>query len=258
MHVNSSVAICMPEVELDDGGAYRASPAQSWIYDNWLRLIDRVKGIAGDKVLISVGDMCEGDKKDQTYQIITRNPATVVKAALDILKPMTSAVDSTFVVRGTAAHVGKSGNLEEIAAYSLDKVRTTDSGLSSFYHLPLSVDDVLIDTAHHCTMGRLPWTRNSSADRYAHQVFAEYSQSDRRPPHLVFRGHQHRWADSYDANPKTRVVCLPAWTLATEYTNKIAPGALAEIGAAIVYCDDGKYEIEKFKVEPRKPIWVVA
>ena len=35
VHAGSAVALCPPQVPLDDGGMYCASKAQSWLWENW-------------------------------------------------------------------------------------------------------------------------------------------------------------------------------------------------------------------------------
>ena len=35
IHAGSAVALAPPTVPLDDGGIYRASKAQCWLWDNW-------------------------------------------------------------------------------------------------------------------------------------------------------------------------------------------------------------------------------
>ena len=35
LHAGSTVAICPPRVQLDDGGEYHASKAQRWLWERW-------------------------------------------------------------------------------------------------------------------------------------------------------------------------------------------------------------------------------
>jgi hypothetical protein len=259
-HVNSCVGLSPRTVTLDDGGTYLSSPGQSWIWDNWQALIERAAELRKTReiVLVSNGDLCEGDKHDRSYQIITKNPSTIVKMTTEAIAPLVQIASGVFFVRGTAAHVGKSGNLEDLTADGFDStVRPETNGAASWFYLPLEVEGVRFDIAHHATMGGLPWTRAGNVSRYASRIFYEYSATGRAIPHLVVRSHMHRWGDSYDAAP-CRVLFTPAWTLASEFINKIAPGALAEIGAVFIHCEDGKYEVEKFEIKPQRRVWVVA
>ena len=36
LHAGSTVALCPPKVQLDDGGKYEASKAQLWLWECWL------------------------------------------------------------------------------------------------------------------------------------------------------------------------------------------------------------------------------
>jgi 3',5'-cyclic AMP phosphodiesterase CpdA len=253
LHINSTVALCKPSVQLDDGQEVKISKAQRWFWDNWLDLMERVDAYKPD-VLIINGDTLEGDTKKRSYQLITRNPATIVGIGSETLEPLVSKVPAVYFIRGTGAHGGKSGFLEEDLARDFDnsvKVR------NNFSHWSLNViaDGVRISAAHHATMGGLPWTKANAANALAARIQFQYSQDGERAPDIVLRGHVHRWGDSYDAY-RTRAIVTPCWSLATEHIHKIAPDTLPECGAVFITCDAGKYEVEKIKYEPKGRVWV--
>ena len=43
LHVNSTVAVCPPVVMLDDGGEYRASKPQRWLWREWVKFWGAVR-----------------------------------------------------------------------------------------------------------------------------------------------------------------------------------------------------------------------
>jgi hypothetical protein len=174
--------------------------------------------------------------------------------AANVLDSLLAGAGCTYVVRGTEAHVGKSANLEESLAGDIGAVECPETKARSWWSLYLNIEGVRLDIAHHTNMGGLPWTAPSAAQKLAARVMFEYSDRGDRPPALVIRSHVHRWGDSYDAH-RTRAIFTPAWTLATSYTNRIAPGAIADIGALILHIDGGKIEVEKFRAEGIKRIW---
>ena len=253
LHINSTVALCKPSTFLDDGQEVKITKAQRWFWDNWCDLIERVDTFKPD-ILIVNGDALEGDTKQRSYQLITRNPTTIVSIGSETLEPLVSKIPAVYFVRGTGAHGGKSGYLEESLAKDFDNSVKLGKNYSH-WSLNLIVDGVRISAAHHTTMGGLPWTRPNAANAMAAKVQFQYSQDGERPPDLVLRGHVHRWADSYDAY-KTRAIVTPCWTLATEHTQKIAPDTLPECGAVFITCDSGKYDAEKIKYEPKGRVWV--
>ena len=249
-HIGSTVALCKPTVELDDGGTYHASRAQRVLYTTWHKLIDMVKP---DTTVILNGDLVETDTKHRSYQIITRNRTTLRRLANDVLDELVSKCAAVYVIRGTEAHAGKSASMDDAIGEDFDAPGHT-AGSHSWWYLPLEVEGVRLDIAHHASMSGLPWNKNS-ANILASKIMFSAADRGERPPNLVIRSHMHRWSDSYDTFG-TRALQLPAWTFATAHTERINPGAIAEIGAAFVTIDKGAYEIDKFKAEPEKRLWV--
>lgn len=217
-------------------------------------MLDRVLSKKdGDLYTVINGDAVEGDAKRRSWQTISRNPATVLGLAADIFDPLAKASAGLFFVRGTGAHVGKSAHLEEQLAADLDGQVCPETGAHSWYHLPLEVEGVRLDIAHHpgIGVGRNPWTAFNSINTLASRMLFEHANAGRQLPHLVIRSHNHTYRDSLD-NYRVRAITLPAWTLATEYIQQIQPGALADIGAVLVHCSAGYYEVEviRFKAQP--------
>ena len=252
LHIASTVALCKPSVDLDDGGTYQISKGQRWLWGNWLDFLERVEQAKPD-ILIFNGDTIEGDLKSRSNQLITRNKTNALKIAADTLDPLCKLAPARYFIRGTAAHIGKSGSIEEDLAKDLGGTRI-DKNYSQ-WELFLDVDGVKIHATHHCSMGTVPWTRKYSATSLAAKISLEYAMNREYAPHLSVRGHMHRWGDSYDAYP-TRVLMLPGWTIASEYIHRISPDTLAEIGGAIIRCSAGNLEVEKIEYKPKGRTWV--
>jgi hypothetical protein len=255
-HTGSTVAICPPVVNLDDGGTYHASRSQRFLWDSWLDLIDRAAKYK--PTLILNGDLIEGDKKDRSYQVITRNETNLLSIGADVFDPLAQMCGAVYVVRGTMAHVGKSANLDDAVGRDLGAVppEKRKGGASSWWSLNLKVEGRRVAIAHHASMGGQPWTSPDAARKLAARLQFEASQNEDVLPDIVFRSHVHQWADSYDAH-RVRVVFLPAWTFATEYVHRIAPDAIAQIGAALLHVDGRRYEIEKIEYKPGGRKWQV-
>src|SRR3972149_9686768 len=90
-HINSTVGLSTPSVTLDDGGEYRASKGQRWLWHNWLDFWDTVTELVTrhDAKVWTVfnGDLVEGDGKNRSTQLITQNDTTVMSMALDAIRP---------------------------------------------------------------------------------------------------------------------------------------------------------------------------
>ena len=267
LHAGSTVALCPERVTLDDGGEHLASKAQRWLWSNWIDFWQRVKEARGrnDGLLLVVnGDLTEGDHH-RTTQILSGNPtaqATVVNEDLRI--PLALKPTGIAIIRGTEAHVGPSAAFEERIAVGLRKdgwpvYRDEDTGTCSHWHLPMTVNGVRLDFAHHGKYGTRPSTKLNTVAALAFDIFTTHALDGRPHPHLAFRSHMHQHADTHDLYP-TRLVQTAAWQLKTAYVHRInTMGKLSDIGGYIVACEGGRYELESVLYRPAAPVaWKVA
>ena len=260
-HIGSTVALCPPRVQLDDGGSYHQSPGQRWLWQGWIKFNAWARELSQGYKPIAVfnGDLAELDTKRRTNQLVNPNKATILSMIADTLEPLTRWTDSLYFIRGTAAHTGKSGWIEEVAA-DYDTTIWQSDGIKSHYQVRLNADGVRLDIAHHASMGNMARTAKNAANQLAHDTMNDYAFALHAPlPHIVIRSHNHRWADSWD-NFETRAICLPCWSMATEYIYRLGKyNGQADIGGVVVLCDAGEYEVHKFKLEPMKGrVWVKA
>jgi hypothetical protein len=214
---------------------------------------------SGELYTVINGDAVDGDIKNRSLQMITRNPASLMEMTADLLQPIAAQSEGLFMIRGTAAHVGPSAHLEESIAKDLDAVVCPETGAHSWGSLPLEVDGVLLDIAHHpgIGVGRNPWMAHNSIHTLAARVLFEYANDLRQIPNLVIRSHNHTYRDSRD-DYRVRAITLPAWTLKTEYINMLNPSGVSDIGAVLVNCSAGYYECEVFLRQSRPaPVYSV-
>ena len=257
LHSGSTIGICPPVLELDDGGTYHASPGQRWLWARWQEAIEDVYKLPGEKVCIANGDICEIDSKARSHQVITRNKATIQKIAADTLAPMVDQAKSVYVIRGTAAHTGKSAWAEEAIANDLNAVKSAHS--ASWWHLRLSCEGVRFDIAHHASMSGSFMSEKNAPNRLAVDALYRYRvEMDAPAPHVLLRSHNHRYADS-GGNYPLFAVSLPAWTLATEFIYRIGKeNTTADIGLVAFICDRGKYEYRVFRYPlESKRLWTL-
>jgi len=256
-HIRSTVGLCPPQgCPLDDGGTYMPSKAQQWLWQSWVAFwgqVDKVRREEGaDLYEIYNGDLIDGEHHG-TPQISTKNLADEQELALACLAPALSlAPNYVFVVRGTEAHVGKSGEREEMIARRIEAEKDPQ-GNASWWQLTLQINGSILQFAHHGRIGYRPWTRANAAQMLAAELTIDHSSSPYAPQLAVF-SHHHQVADSYDNYP-VRVIQTPAWQLATAYVHRIKPGALASIGGLVIICREGEYSVEKviYKPEREKP-----
>ena len=252
MHTNSTVGLCPPRFQLDDGGEYVASKAQRWLWRNWVHYWARVQVKAEElnaKVItVFAGDVYDGDHHN-TPQIVTRNLSDMKRLAWQVLERGVQMSEQVYVIRGTVSHVGEGGWLEESLANDLDNA-VHDETSASWWHLPLIVNGVFFDIGHPRQRGQLPWTASNWANRFAVETMLDYYGT--RCPDVVIRAHRHKIISSDSERRGPRVFGLPAFQLATGYVHGFKPGALADIGGMIFVCQDGRYEYEMVRYEPKR------
>lgn len=247
MHINSTVALCPPGVDLDDGGTYHPSPEQRWLWRNWIDFWQRAANQPGRRIAVLDGDLVELDTKRRSVQLVSANKATIKRMVLRAIEPVLDAVDNVIIIRGTPAHSGKGAWIEEALAQDLDNVIRGEHS-ASHYHLRASIGGVRLDIAHHAPMGRMPWSRNTGANSLAARLLWYYRiDMHKSPPHLAVRAHNHQSAVGYASagGDCIEVRYLAAWTLATEYTYRAGfENSLADIGGLVVRIKDGRHECE--------------
>lgn len=257
-HCGSTLGLCPPEgVRLDDGGTYRPSKAQKWVWRCWEEYWGRADALrkqhSADLYCCYNGDLFEGDHH-HTSQIISRNPEPQAYIADRVFGvPRALSPTATFIIRGTEAHVGPSGASEEAFARSLKAEPDPVSGKWSWWHLRQELHGVLLDFQHHGRMGQRPWTESNVVSLLAAQIFYEHARRKQRYPDLAIRSHHHRHADSGDAHP-VRVIQTPAWQLKTAHAHKVAADSLADVGGIfIIIQPDGRWEVLKSLFFPGLP-----
>lgn len=259
-HCGSTVALCPPVVELDDGGEYRASRAQQWLWQCWGDFWEKVEQIRDEVGAESVihalnGDVTEGDHHG-TSQIISRHSGIEQAVAREAMKvPAAVGIDHWFVVRGTESHVGKSGKSEEALAAYLGAEGDPEAQTHSWWHLRMERQGVRLDFAHHGRMGQRPWTKPNVVANLAAEIFYEHAKRGFPHPHLSFRSHLHQFLDTYHVHP-VRVIQTPSWQLKTAYVHKVAAESLADVGGVVVVLKDGRADVRPILFTPnRGAVW---
>ena len=258
LHCGSTVALCPPRVDLDDGGHYEASKAQRWMWERWGHLWDEVER-RRDKLKADLIFVCNGDATDGnhhgTTQILSGNPTAQAAVVNETLRaPMALQPDALFFIRGTEAHVGPSAAYEERIAVGLKKdgrpvITDGETGAASWWKATMEIQGLRLDFAHHGKMGTRSWTKMTAPYSKAFEIWSEYGMRDEEPPHLAVRSHMHRYADTYNAYP-TRLIQTAGWQLATAYVHKIAPDVLADIGGLIITIRDGQLTVDPMLYKP--------
>jgi hypothetical protein len=141
-------------------------------------------------------------------------------------------------IRGTEAHVGKSGQEEERLAKRLGAI-PNEEGQRARYELWLQVGPSgLVHISHHIgTAGSLSY-ESSALMRELSEAYVEAGRWGNVPPSVVIRSHRHRNAEIriQTSHGFATVATTAAWQLKTPFTFKIAGARQAQpqIGATLV------------------------
>jgi len=257
MHIGSTVGLCTPTVELDDGGGYTASKSQRWLWRNWQDYWGQVAALKAEGaqvVALLNGDV--GDRnKHSAYQLVTVNRATLLRMMVDALQPVLDVADHIVIVRGTEAHTGQSAELEEALAKDIGAVPDVQAGTASWWYWEATLEQVRVAAAHHPgTNSMRPWTRGGGANRAAAMTMDSY-YGQRWQPDLAIFNHVHHNEDSYDNHP-LRAIFNRCFSLQTAYDHRSGRGLQRSvIGGLIVTIEDGSYDVDKpaYALPQRRP-----
>lgn len=265
LHVNSTTGLLAGPVRLDDGGYYHPSKKQAWILSCW-RQFNRTVAAIKQRLDLPLWILLKGEladlNKHRTTQLITRNEIDVINMAVECLAPFVDLADYVVILRGTEAHVGASGWIDEAVAKALhDQIlgpRLVPEHINDTYsHFVWrgTIGGVHIHAGHHPgAASRVPHTRGNEANRAASRIFYEYSKINARLhragkpmigwPDLATFGHNHWPADSRDHHP-VRVVITPSWQLNTAFGHKLG-GDTMPIGGNLIHCKGpGRYDLHQ-------------
>lgn len=261
LHGMSTVGLMPLSWRTDDGQTILYSQVQSWLWGKWTGYWQEV-GATKERTGRPVVAVIDGEIVDKNWhpsvQKLTEYEPTLVDVAMDILAPAAAVADVFLVLRGTEAHVGLGGALDELVARRLVEtgrrvVRNREGGYSWRWFWG-KFGGVSMDIAHHPGHGHMrEWTRGGDANRLAASIVMRYAQLELPVPKLTWRGHNHKPVDSADNFP-TRAIITPSWQLATHFGDRIGGGFLP-VGGAITVCENGRYG-EVRKVYSEWPITV--
>jgi len=263
LHVNSAVALMPPKVTLDDGQTVTQSATQRWLWANWLDYWRRT-ALYKRKLDARVIGVINGDWGDinrhSGFQLIEPlNPDVVLQMMVDAIAPLRAVCDEIVVIRGTEAHTGGSGWLENRAAQEIGALRNTAEGTHSWYVWEAEIDGVRLVSSHHPgTNSTVPWTAGNEANRRAARDVYAYAGRDWRPQ-LTLWGHYHHWADSGTTHP-IRAIYNRSWQVKTAFLYRIGRATeVSEIGGLWALCQAGRVNVipQEYQL-PRPTPWTLT
>lgn len=259
-HCGCRLALCPADgLAVDDGGHYRPSRQQKAIWDWWETFwgewVPRVTH--GEPFcVVHNGDAVDGVHHNSTTQV-SHNLADQREAAYRILRPVVELCEGRYYhVRGTEAHVGKSGSDEEELAKRLGAVPNAE-GQYARWDLWKEVGQGLCHFSHHIGTTGSNHYESTAVHKELNEAFTEAGRWGQRPPDIVVRSHRHRCIET--RIPAVRgyasSMVTAGWQLKTPFAYRIAGGrqALPQIGGSLIRQGDEELHTRHCVWTPPRP-----
>jgi hypothetical protein len=249
-HCGCRLGLCPPRVKLDDGGYYEYSKWQREVWRYWREFWDKwvpaaTHGEPWD--LVHNGDAIDGVHHNSTTQV-SHNIQDQILIAYAALAPIVERCKASggkyYHVRGTEAHVGKSGVYEEQLAEKL-KATQNEDGQYSRYELWKNVGGALVHLLHHIGTTSSAAHEASAVNAELTAEYVEAARWNRRPPDYVVRSHRHRYiaVDLDSSRGYAAGLVTPGWQLKTPFAYKVAGARISEpqFGGLIIRQGDQEF-----------------
>ena len=254
LHCGSTSGLCPPVVTLDDGGTYRQSKYQAWLWRLWLEFWTAwVPTVTrGEPYAVVVNDdAIEGNHHGIT-SVISANVSTQSAIALEVLSGPRTRAASFYITRGTEAHDGKACEAVEVLARMLDAKRCGTN--ASWWELDLLLGGRHVNLAHHIGTTSSAAYEASALNRELVAALAEAAQWCQSVPDVLVRSHRHRFAAVELPSRSGSVQCVvtPGWQLQTPFARKIATMRVPQIGGLCLSAEDDGIRVRRRIWAPEK------
>jgi hypothetical protein len=246
LHVGCRLALCHPDgAALDDGGTYMPSPIQRKIWSMWEQFWNEwvPRATHGEPFTVVVnGDAIDGSHHGSTTQW-SQNLEDQGEHCVKIVAPIRDACEGRlYWVRGTEAHVGKSGVEEERIAKRLGAV-PNEQGQHARYELWKRVGESdTVHCLHHIGVTSSSAHETSALNSELSALFVEAGRWGHPPPQVVVRSHRHRSSEVRLPARWGYATCVvtPAWQLRTPFAFKVAGARVTtpQIGGILIRAGD--------------------
>jgi len=253
IHSGCQLALMPPTVTLDSGGKFHQSHLQKKLWEYWKFFwetwVPRVtKG--EPYVIVFNGDAIEGSHHGAVTQI-TQNIKDQVQIAYDLLKPQIDKpkCKGLYFIKGTEAHVGKSGQAEEGLAKALGAI-PDEIGNHARWEMFMRIDKYLAHFTHHTSSTSSASYETTGVWKEFIEACVESARQGFEVPDVIVRSHRHRECTIPVSSSKgSSVVHIsPSWQLKTPFVYKLGMKiASPQIGGSCikVHDEDGVYILKK-------------
>jgi hypothetical protein len=240
-HCGDRLGLCPPQpIPLDDGGEYLPGKYQRLLWDRWEEFWREWVPEACRKEPFAVvvnGDALEGVHHGAVHQI-SANLADQAAVAELVFAPIRDLCEGRlYWIRGTEAHVGKSGQEEERLAKKIQAIPDED-GRAARWELWMAVGSGLVHCMHHIGTSGVSHYESTAIMKELTESFTEAGRWRLRPPDIVVRSHRHRHLEVRIPTGLGYGIsfCTAGWQLKTPFAHRIAGGRVSspQIGGSVI------------------------
>lgn len=244
LHCGSTVALCPPGFDTEEGQTIGLSDWQAWMWDRWRELIGYTKERYGKlDALIVNGDAIDGDHH-RTMQVWSKNLGDHLRAAHHCLQPLAELAERVYVVLGTEVHTH---GLEHALANLLAAERQSKAR-PAFDRLELSIGGNLLVTVHHMPTTSRAWLRGNALGMELANHRLHAAEVGARIPDVLCLAHRHQFGAYTDHAGS--VFATPSWQGPTRYVYRVAPAARWQVGAVFLELEPGHVRLDPFIRRP--------
>ena len=208
----------------------------TWVFDKWVPEVTKGEPY----ILVHNGDALDGVHHGSKTQI-SQNLADQQKIAEACLRPVVERAHTYYHIRGTEAHVGKSGEQEELLARSLG-AKPDAQGHHARWELWLDLHGHLCHFTHHVGTTSASAYESTAVYREMVEAYVDAGRWGRKPPQVVVRSHRHRHIEIRVQTEQGHgiAVVTPGWQLKTPFSYRVAGARQTQpqVGAVLIRVGD--------------------
>ena len=240
-HAGCQLGLFPPSFKLDSGGLYKPSILQRKVWSMWEHFWGEWVPLVTKKepyIVVHNGDAIDGKHHDAVTQI-TQNITDQVAIAEALLRPIVKGnrCAGYYHIRGTEAHVGKSGQAEEQLAKNLGAI-PDEIGNHARWELWMRLNGNLIHFSHHIGCTGSASYESTAVYKEMIEAYVDASRWGKQPPNVIVRSHRHR-AIKVEVPTETGygiALVTPGFQLKTPNTHRFALGrsSMPQIGGILI------------------------
>jgi hypothetical protein len=208
------------------------------LWKSYMSYWSEVKSLAGEydaEIWTVFGGDGTDDNKHSKHGLLTKNISDMISISSATFQPALDLSTKLFYIRGTEAHTGGAGELEELVAKEIGAQEDAHTGRRSRYSMLLNVNKVLQFYAHHPPSTSMrPWTLGGGAMRSSMVLSYDFLLNGDPPPEFAVYGHVHHFEESGKNHP-VHVFFSPSWRLTDSYGHRIGLSGRIEAVGGLVF-----------------------